>query len=62
VECGAGTGVPTVRMTSENIVARYDADLLRINVREPQVPPGQLGFPFGALETLERIEALKIKR
>jgi NAD-dependent SIR2 family protein deacetylase len=55
VECGAGTGVPTVRMTSESIVSRFNASLIRINVREPQTPHGQIGLPLGALETLTRI-------
>ncbi|MCP5102364.1 MAG: NAD-dependent deacetylase [bacterium] len=56
VECGAGTGVPTVRMTSESIVSRYSARLVRINVREPHVPPGQTGLPMGALEALTKIK------
>lgn len=56
VECGAGTGVPTVRMTSESIVARFSASLIRINVREPQVPSGQIGLPIGALEALTKIK------
>ncbi len=56
VECGAGTGVPTVRMTSESILANYSARLVRINIRESAVPAGELGFPTGALETLKKIE------
>lgn len=55
VECGAGTGVPTVRMTSESIVSRYNATLVRINVREPRVPRGQIGLAMGALEALTKI-------
>jgi NAD-dependent SIR2 family protein deacetylase len=55
VECGAGTGVPTVRMTSENIVSRYNADLVRINLREPHVPRGQIGLSLGALDALTKI-------
>lgn len=55
IECGAGTGVPTVRMTSENIARRFNASLLRINVREPQVPTGHIGIAAGALETLLHI-------
>ncbi len=55
IECGAGTAVPTVRMTSERIVGRYKATLIRINTREPQVPSGQIGIPLGALEALGTI-------
>jgi len=56
VECGAGTGVPTVRMTSESIVSRYNATLVRINVREPRVPRGQIGLAMGALDALSKIK------
>ena len=56
IECGAGTGIPTVRMTSENIASRFNASLIRINTREPQVPPGQISIPMGALEALENID------
>lgn len=52
IECGAGTGVPTVRINSENIVSKYKAQLIRINARESFVPPGQIGLPMGALEAL----------
>jgi NAD-dependent SIR2 family protein deacetylase len=57
IECGAGTGVPTVRMTSESIVSRYspNAKLIRINVRESYVPTGQIGLPMGALEALTKL-------
>jgi NAD-dependent SIR2 family protein deacetylase len=58
VECGAGTGVPTVRMTSESIVSNFDASLVRINVREPNVPAGQIGIALGALEALQEIDRL----
>ncbi len=56
IECGAGTGVPTVRFFSERIVARRNATLIRINVREPEVPAGQIGIALGALEALRAIE------
>lgn len=56
VECGAGTGVPTVRMTSERLSRALGATLIRINVREPHVPPGQLSLPMGALEGLRGID------
>ncbi len=59
IECGAGTGVPTVRMTSESIARSYRAQLIRINVREPHVPKGHMGIAAGALETLEQINELQ---
>jgi hypothetical protein len=57
VECGAGTGVPTVRHFSERMAGTGEATLVRINVREPDVPPGQLGIGAGALEALRAIDA-----
>jgi NAD-dependent SIR2 family protein deacetylase len=58
VECGAGTAIPTVRHFSESL-ARSGATLIRINVREPEVPSGQIGLPMGALEALRAIEAAR---
>ncbi len=55
VELGAGSAVPTVRMTSERVVRSLDAILIRINPREPQVPHGHIGIEMGALEALEAI-------
>lgn len=57
VECGAGTGVPTVRMTGERLSRALGATLVRINVREPEVPSGQVGLALGALEALSAIDA-----
>lgn len=57
VECGAGTGVPTVRMTSERNGAAHNATLIRINTREPSVPAKHIGIPLGALEALQEIES-----
>ncbi|MEW6367401.1 MAG: Sir2 family NAD-dependent protein deacetylase [Acidobacteriota bacterium] len=56
IECGAGRAVPTVRATSERIAAGQDAVLVRINVREPEVPRGHIGIAHGALDTLRRID------
>ena len=61
VEIGAGTGVPTVRLTSESIASTYDATLIRINTREPNVPPRQISIPMGALEALEEINTSAAK-
>jgi NAD-dependent SIR2 family protein deacetylase len=55
VECGAGTAVPTVRSLGEQI-ARRGARLVRINVREPEVPPGQVAIPGGARDTLHALD------
>jgi NAD-dependent SIR2 family protein deacetylase len=59
VELGAGTAIPTVRGTSERIAARAKGILVRINVREPEVPPGHIGLSMRAAEAVERIEAQK---
>ena len=58
IELGAGSAVPTVRMTSDQIAARSGATLIRINPREPQVRHGHIGFALNALEALEAIDAL----
>jgi NAD-dependent SIR2 family protein deacetylase len=57
VECGAGMAVPTVRLLCEHVVrqARY-ATLIRINLREPAIPPGQIGLAMGALAALHAID------
>ena len=58
VECGAGTGVPTVRMQSERIVATVGGRLIRINVREPQVSRrGDISLPTGARAALLALDA-----
>ncbi|MGD8440049.1 MAG: Sir2 family NAD-dependent protein deacetylase [Holophagae bacterium] len=57
VEVGAGTAVPTVRMTSEQLAHRPGATLIRINLRQPQVPGDHLGVALGGLEALGGIEA-----
>jgi NAD-dependent SIR2 family protein deacetylase len=56
LECGAGRAIPTVRLTCEEIAERYDAPLIRINTREPQVPPGHISLPLGALAALAAID------
>jgi NAD-dependent SIR2 family protein deacetylase len=58
IECGAGTAIPTVRFTSERAAALRRGTLVRVNVREPEVPAGHVGLALGALEALEAIEAL----
>ena len=53
VEIGAGTAVPTVRNTSEQIAARFDVPVIRINPRESFT--AEIALPMGAVEALEKI-------
>lgn len=55
IECGAGTAIPSVRHTCENLANQYGASLIRINPREPDGPPGTVSMATGALEGLVRI-------
>jgi hypothetical protein len=57
VEIGAGTAISTVRDFSEKTARRLSAALLRINPREPQVPPGGIAIPLGAEEALTQLLA-----
>jgi len=57
VEVGAGTAVPTVRMTSERSVGHLGGTLIRLNIREPQVPGNHVGIALGGLEALTEIDA-----
>lgn len=53
VEMGAGTAVPTVRNTSEQIALKFNVPLIRINPRESFGAKIQL--PMGAVEALNEI-------
>jgi len=55
LELGAGTGVPTVRLTSESIARRLGATLVRVNVREADAPPGAIALEMGALAAIEAL-------
>lgn len=57
IELGAGTAVPTIRHLSESLARRYGGTLIRINLREEEVPEGQIALAMGALESLQQIEA-----
>jgi NAD-dependent SIR2 family protein deacetylase len=57
VECGAGTAIPTIRYGSEELCRRFGATIIRINVRDPEVPDGQIGIPMGASAALHAIQA-----
>ncbi|MDI3289226.1 Sir2 family NAD-dependent protein deacetylase [Polyangium sp. 15x6] len=56
IECGAGTAIPTVRSFSERIAKSLGGLLVRINVREPEVPSGHVGLPLGARAALSEIQ------
>ncbi len=56
IEIGAGTAVPTVRLTSEHVAREQGGRLVRINPREAQVPERGLAIELGALEALEAID------
>jgi NAD-dependent SIR2 family protein deacetylase len=55
IEMGAGTSIPTIRFTSEQLGGR-GALVVRINPREPQVGPEHLSMPVGALAGLTAID------
>ena len=58
VELGAGQAIPTVRSLSEQLVRDLHADLIRINVREADVPPGQISLKYPALAILQAIDQI----
>jgi len=53
IEMGAGTAVPTVRHTSEQIAERFDIPLIRINPRESF--GAAIELPMEAVEALTQI-------
>jgi NAD-dependent SIR2 family protein deacetylase len=57
IEFGAGTAVPTVRLTSEHLARRAGARLVRVNPREPAVPEGSVSLPMTALEAIDALES-----
>ncbi len=56
VEMGAGTAIPTIRSTSEQMGHGEGAVVIRINPRESQIDPPHLSLPVGALEGLAGID------
>ena len=58
IELGAGTAIPTIRMTSERIGRKKDITVIRINPREPSIENPHLSLTCGALEGLQKIDAL----
>jgi NAD-dependent SIR2 family protein deacetylase len=60
IELGAGTAIPTIRATSERLGWRHaGATVIRINTREPEIAAPHIGLACGALEGLQRIDALQ---
>ena len=55
IELGAGSAIPTVRHTSEQVAGRLGGKLIRINPREAEVPNGHIGLTLGALEGIAKI-------
>jgi NAD-dependent SIR2 family protein deacetylase len=56
MELGAGTAIPTVRRFCEEVADHRQRKLIRINLREPEVPDGQIGLATGALAGLRAID------
>ncbi len=55
IELGAGSAIPTVRRTSEQVLQKISGTLIRINPRENCAQNGNIGLPFGAAEGVRRI-------
>ncbi|MCF6201014.1 MAG: NAD-dependent deacetylase [Hydrogenimonas sp.] len=56
VEIGAGTAVPTVRITGEKIASIYGAKLIRINPRDFYIDSNiGWGFSFGAVDGIRKL-------
>jgi NAD-dependent SIR2 family protein deacetylase len=58
-ECGAGTAIPTVRRLGERLAAQ-GATLVRVNLRESEVPDDDgrgVGLALGAADAIRRIDA-----
>ncbi len=61
VEIGAGTAVPTVRLTGERVARRFGGKLIRINPREPQIEPSLgVGLAMGGLDGIRAVTTKEI--
>ncbi len=59
IEMGAGSAIPTIRTTSERIGWNYEnATVIRINPREAEIMKPHISLACGALEGLQKIDAL----
>ena len=57
IECGAGTAIPSVRMTCERVASRTGGALIRVNPREAYGPRGTISLGLGAARALREIDA-----
>ena len=55
VELGAGTAIPTVRLTSERLTEKLRGTLVRLNCREATVAGNAIGLSLSALEGIQRL-------
>ena len=58
IEIGSGIAIPSVRFQCERLLIDREATLIRINLREPEVPTSNVSLPLGGLEALQRIDAI----
>ena len=56
IECGAGKAIPTVRHLCDYVAHQFGGKLIRLNIREPEVPDGEIGISIGALAGLRAID------
>lgn len=55
IEIGAGTAIPSIRHASERLHRSMEADVIRINPREPEISKPNIGIAEGSLKTLSDI-------
>ncbi len=55
LEFGAGKAIPTVRAFGERVARKKGVTLIRVNPRDTEVPSGNISFPLGAKEMIERL-------
>lgn len=58
IEMGAGRAIPTIRYTSEELGETPNTTVIRINPRESEIDEPHISLEYGALEGLEKIDAL----
>lgn len=58
IEMGAGRAIPTIRYTSEELGEIPNTKVIRINPREAEIDAPHISLECGALEGLQKIDAL----
>ena len=58
IEIGAGKAVPTVRANCESIVENGIGKLIRINLRDSEIPQGNVALPLSGLDGLRCIDEI----